>query len=274
MKIIFLGTAAAEGWPALFCECDYCKAAKKLGGKNIRRRSATLIDNNILVDFGPDIYSFMLDYDISLTELDALLITHSHSDHFDLVELMLSKVPYAHFSPGSGLDVYGNDIIKSKLDSALTKDSLIQSVKAQPFSPFNVNGYDIHPLLASHGDEIEDCLIYAIEKDGKAFLLGNDTNYFPEATWEYIKKLKFDGVALDTTFGTLKSGPKGTPGHMGIECVNETKNRMIEIGCADEQTQFYMHHFSHNGKLLHHELEDAGRPFDLKPTYDGLSINL
>ena len=33
MKIKFLGTGAAEGWPALFCECAACKKAEELGGK-------------------------------------------------------------------------------------------------------------------------------------------------------------------------------------------------------------------------------------------------
>jgi phosphoribosyl 1,2-cyclic phosphodiesterase len=31
MKLNFLGTAAAEGFPAIFCNCEYCKEARKLG---------------------------------------------------------------------------------------------------------------------------------------------------------------------------------------------------------------------------------------------------
>ncbi|HPC76977.1 MAG TPA: carbon-phosphorus lyase, partial [bacterium] len=44
MEIMFLGTAAAEGWPGVFCSCDYCKKARELGGKNIRTRSSVLIE--------------------------------------------------------------------------------------------------------------------------------------------------------------------------------------------------------------------------------------
>ena len=29
MKFRYLGTAASEGWPALFCNCEYCLKAKK-----------------------------------------------------------------------------------------------------------------------------------------------------------------------------------------------------------------------------------------------------
>ena len=27
--------AAAEGWPALFCHCDVCREARRLGGKDV-----------------------------------------------------------------------------------------------------------------------------------------------------------------------------------------------------------------------------------------------
>ena len=48
MKLQFLGTAAAEGFPALFCQCENCKRARELGGRNIRSRSQALVDGKIL----------------------------------------------------------------------------------------------------------------------------------------------------------------------------------------------------------------------------------
>ena len=56
MKLTFLGTAAAEGFPAIFCNCEYCKEARKLGGKNIRSRSQTLINDDLLIDLPADSY--------------------------------------------------------------------------------------------------------------------------------------------------------------------------------------------------------------------------
>ena len=32
MQFQYLGTAAAEGWPAVFCRCKYCLEAQRLGG--------------------------------------------------------------------------------------------------------------------------------------------------------------------------------------------------------------------------------------------------
>lgn len=54
MKIHILDSAAAEGFPAMFCECDTCKRARAEGGRSIRARSQAVIDNTILIDFGPD----------------------------------------------------------------------------------------------------------------------------------------------------------------------------------------------------------------------------
>ena len=31
MKLTYLGTAAAEGLPALFCNCEFCQKARELG---------------------------------------------------------------------------------------------------------------------------------------------------------------------------------------------------------------------------------------------------
>lgn len=73
MKIKYLGTAAAEGIPAIFCECANCKRSRMLGGKNIRTRSQAIIDDVLLIDFPAVVYddfvkiaaehSFLVSYD-------------------------------------------------------------------------------------------------------------------------------------------------------------------------------------------------------------------
>ncbi len=50
MKLTYLGTAAAEGWPAVFCNCPCCRQARVLGGKDIRTRSQALVNEDLLLD--------------------------------------------------------------------------------------------------------------------------------------------------------------------------------------------------------------------------------
>ena len=44
MKILYLGTGAAEGVPAVFCNCDTCREARRRGEKEFHSRSQVLID--------------------------------------------------------------------------------------------------------------------------------------------------------------------------------------------------------------------------------------
>ena len=60
MELTYLGTAAAEGFPAMFCNCAHCREARALGGKNIRTRSQALVNDDLLIDFPADTYMHFL----------------------------------------------------------------------------------------------------------------------------------------------------------------------------------------------------------------------
>ena len=44
MKVQYLGTAAAERIPGMFCNCEVCRRALALGGKNIMTQAQVLIE--------------------------------------------------------------------------------------------------------------------------------------------------------------------------------------------------------------------------------------
>ena len=83
MKFKYLGTAAAEVVPALWCTCDTCRKCRQNGGKDIRRRASYLIDDDTMVDFGPDANWQVREFGIDLSAIRRLLITHPHEDHLD-----------------------------------------------------------------------------------------------------------------------------------------------------------------------------------------------
>src|SRR3989442_11466073 len=83
MKLRFLGTAASEGYPDAFCDCDNCRRARKVGGRSLRRRSAALVNDDLLIDFGPDLIAAALMEAISLAPIRDCLQTHEHADHHD-----------------------------------------------------------------------------------------------------------------------------------------------------------------------------------------------
>ena len=58
MRIRFLGTGAAEGIPAMGCECAHYNKSKDKGGPLVRQRSVvlfSLVGYELLMDTPPDI---------------------------------------------------------------------------------------------------------------------------------------------------------------------------------------------------------------------------
>ncbi|MDD4098077.1 MAG: hypothetical protein PHC30_04850, partial [Lentisphaeria bacterium] len=87
MRLTLLGTAAAEAVPALWCECDVCATARRRGGKDVRRRCCYLLDDDTMIDFGPDAFWQTTQAQIDLTVLKRLIFTHPHIDHLNPTEL-------------------------------------------------------------------------------------------------------------------------------------------------------------------------------------------
>ena len=108
MKIQYLGTAAAEGWPGLFCRCEACRRAGELRGRNVRTRSQALIDGRLLLDFPCETYAHMLLHGVDLPNIHSCLITHCHEDHFYYLDLENRSKGYAQDMNGL-LTLYGND---------------------------------------------------------------------------------------------------------------------------------------------------------------------
>lgn len=121
MKLQYFGTAAAEGWPALFCDCDACRRAKAAGGRNIRTRSQALIDDRLLIDFPADTYLHVLHYGLDLNRVDAVIVTHAHEDHFYPKELGNRRNGFAHLPEDAPrtLTVYGSEKIGKALASVI-----------------------------------------------------------------------------------------------------------------------------------------------------------
>lgn len=82
MKITFLGTGAAEGIPAINCQCDHCRRARAEGPPLARERNAILFelpDYNLLMDTPPDVRNMINCYNVS--RLEGILVTHAAYDH-------------------------------------------------------------------------------------------------------------------------------------------------------------------------------------------------
>lgn len=279
MKIKYLGTAAAEGIPALFCHCENCIKARKNGGKDIRTRSQAIVDDRILIDWPSDAYMHMILHKIDYAEINTLLITHTHEDHFYPDDWGNRRPNFSHIDGCSQLNLYGSEDIKPAFDEMvglrqerLEEDNInrINLHVVKPFEPFVSEGYTITALKAVHGTN--NPYIYMIQKDGKSMLYAHDTDIFHEETWEYLKStgVCFNLVSLDCTEGEKHITYTG---HMCIERNVIVKDKMIELGMADESTVFIVNHFSHNGKnVLYRDMKKTAAKHGLIGSYDGMEV--
>lgn len=279
MKIQYVGTAAAEAIPALFCHCEKCKEARKLGGRNIRGRSGAVINDHLLIDFPPDIYFQSLKFGVDLGAVKSLIVTHSHLDHFAVGELMMRDLDcFAHLPDGSeSLTIYGSGDVQAELFRAtqrefdVTEKKFFEFNRVKPFEPFITEGVQFTPIKASHGFQHHlECYIYIVESEGKRVFYCNDTGFLPEEDWGYIKGIHFDAVSFDCCCVLQKDGTS----HMGIPDNIEMRKKLVEYGCADSNTRFVITHFSHNCILPHDELESIAAKEGFITAYDGMELVL
>ena len=127
MKITFLGTSAATSCPLPFCKCKFCNIARKRGGKDLRKRSSVLINEDLLIDFGPDVMSASFMHNVSLINVRYILQTHSHVDHFD-ASAFATRFPGYAVKNMRELRLYGSKLTLNKLSEMLKLDGYIHNL--------------------------------------------------------------------------------------------------------------------------------------------------
>ncbi len=267
MKLTYLGTAAAEGFPAVFCRCPYCIEALRLGGKNIRTRSQSLINGDLLIDLSPDTYHHFLMNGIEGDRIRYLLITHPHADHFCPEELFLRQAPHAYGMKEKTLQVIGSAATLGTLGEI---PSCVLPTPIAAYETLTLGEYRVTALPARHAEKEGDALIYVIEGE-KTILYAHDTAFPFDGVFEHIaeKKWVFDLVSLDCT---LVDSRPGSLRHMGLLDNQRFLQRLEGIGAVTAGTLRYVNHFSHNGNPLFERLEKVAAEYGFLASYDGCTV--
>lgn len=268
MDILLQGTGAADGIPSFFGDDRVSRHARLHGGKDLRQRSAALIDQNLKIDFGPETWRQCLEHGVHPLDISAVLITHTHDDHLARNEIQYALIPFtqAEMMP---FPFFGNQMAYDKIFERYP-DWPIEFHLIRSFESFETTTYRVTPIAAYHKLD-EDSMNFIIERDGKTFLYATDTGYWQPPTWEFLQGWKLDGMVIESTDGLH---PTGYHGHLDLNGSIQVVRQLREMGTLDAETTVYTTHHAAYGDLTHAELEATLAPHAMAPGYDGFLLRL
>jgi hypothetical protein len=282
MKVTFLGTAAATAMPLAFCNCRICMEAKRLKGKDLRKRASIVINDDLLIDLGPDSVNSCYQYDIDLSEIKYLLQTHAHSDHFDAGHFITRHPEYATKNLNS-ITVVASQMTFCAMNQMLKdedvnadifntdfQDNLKFSLHAiTPYKKVVLGDYTIIALDSMH-DAKQQALIYLIEYKGKTILYGTDLLAYSEDIYRTLHTMKLDLLILDHTYGEgYNSG-----GHLDAGQVKQIIIQLQDMDVITDATLIYATHISHEGNNTHERMQSLAIQNGYQISYDGLVISI
>lgn len=284
MKITFLGTSASNAFPEAFCGCENCQQARILGGKSLRKRSAILVNDDLLIDLNPDIMTASQIHKCSLLNVRYCLQTHPHADHLDINHLNSRSpgfgtigAPVLNFYASAETlqrtaDTFERDLADYPLMSPEAEERLNLKIhQVEPLLPFAVGDYRVVAFPANHAPTM-GALIFSIESNNRTIFYGTDTGPLFEETWQAFHKLglQFDLVILDHTFGRGKVGMW----HMTTADFIEHLRRMRTEGYLKPNARVFATHIAHDANPPHPEMEGIASQHGYEVAYDGLILEI
>jgi phosphoribosyl 1,2-cyclic phosphate phosphodiesterase len=229
-----------------------------------------LVNDDLLIDLGPDIVSAANRLNLYLGTLRTVLITHRHGDHW-LPSNLLWREPSFAPTPVAPLTVYGPGDALRDLEPFLERTSDLSIEPIIAGDRWTVGPYQITAVPATHGEGQLEALLYVIADGTHRVFYATDTSSLGDAAWDILSPLgPLDLILLDATSG-LRAGGSG---HHGFEKFVATRARMVAEGVLGHRTTLVAHHFSHNGGLIHSALVAKYKPYDVTVAYDGRTFLL
>ena len=245
-----------------------------------------MINDDLLVDIGPDIAAASFEYGLSLAGIGVCLQTHPHEDHLDTGFILSRHAEYGTLVSRDLLLVGSGDTLRA-VDEMVCQKSEYGSIfdpetqsalrlnprTIAPFETCTAGDYRVTGYPASHGVD-RGYVLYSIEQGRHAVFYGTDTSILSNEAWEHLRRqrTKYDVVILDHTYGIgLDSRPED---HLASRDVIAHAHRFRESGLLKDTGVVYATHLSHEGNLEHDELDEYARERGYRVAYDGLTLPL
>ncbi len=251
MKVQLLGTGSADGWPNPFCECESCRSQRTSG--LARASSCALIDDELLIDWGPTLANSASRFGLSLNKVHHLLFTHGHPDHL-APEFLLWR---SWISGLKTLHIYAPPHAISRFEHWMDPKANVVLHVIQAGDEFIVRtsagNVEVRVLAAAHGHGngdlyADEAVLYDITAvDGDRLLYATDTGPLHEPTLGAVRDRNFTLVLIEETFGNHDSH---NTGHLDLKTLPETLDRLRTVGAVTDSTDVVAFHLSHHNPPL------------------------
>ena len=243
MEVVLLGTGAADGWPNPFCRCDSCLDALRRG--EVRGQTAALVDDELLIDCGPEVPGAAVRHGRTLAGVGHLLITHAHADHLG-PQVLLSR----SWVPGAGpLEVVGPAAALEVCVPWIGPGDPVRLVPVAAGDRLTVGGYDVRVLPARHRvfDDGDAVLYDVTGPDGARILWATDTGPWPEDWFAAVRGARYDAVFLEETLGDREDISQA---HLGLPRFGDLIRSLRSAGAVDDHSEIVAVHLGHHNPPL------------------------
>lgn len=255
MKIKFLGTGNVLGVPVWNCECKTCLSKDV---KDKRYRSSLLIeieDRNIIIDFGQDFRSQLIENKIK--HIDYAFLTHAHLDHCHGYEEFATQHNCTIEAPKDVLKQFYE--VQSIGGSWLAERNKFLTIKA--FEKNRYFGLEVDSIKVEHKKDYSDipvpCYGYKFTSENFKFAYLSDYN-------KILEPEKLDNMDLIISDGNTMDDIGH--GHVGI-------NGSIKIYNELEPKRMILTHISHT--VEYSESQNYVRQFgNIDIAYDSMEIEV
>lgn len=212
MKLRFLGTGAAD-WNGPDERGEY------------RRLTSTLVDDRILLDFTAD------KLDAFSGPVDAVLITHSHEDHYDpqAIARLSPKEVWVHESWVEDARGHGLPVQEARFGEWID----LRDLRAMPLP---ANHSTARPYERASG--------YLLEKGGKRLLYMTDSAWISREASNLIGQQPLDAIVMDSTIGPECGDDYRVFEHTSVEMTGIMVRSMLRSGRLRPEAPVFCTHMA------------------------------
>lgn len=238
MRVVLLGTGAADGWPNPFCRCDSCVQAAQRG--ELRAPTSALIDRAVLIDPGPGVPTAAVQHGQSLAAVRHILITHAHADHLAPQNLL-----YRSWVADTPLDIIGPPDALDVCREWVSPTAAVRFVPVAAGDRITLGDYTVRVLSARHRVFRDgDAVLYDLTGPVDSRLLwATDTGVWPSTWFDAVADAAYDAVFLDETFGER---PDLGDDHLGFAGLTTMITFLRDVAAIGPRTDVVAVHLGHH----------------------------